>query len=169
MKKLNTASFVFASSANNEVVHVKRLFEAFCAPFPSLEAIPIVWRAIWDVLFQVARWGQEPSVEDWGRVQEALAFCSCGGEWPGSIRIEDKDVLIIPYCGDRILRLHLQGEEVEATADYSRRPSFSAASEVISLAERSGGFLSWVGEDPPPPPRIGNVGEAMMEAFNRQR
>ena len=105
---------------------------AFASAFPSLEGIaPHVWGYL------------QRDVAATDALVAALDASSCNGEWPGSVQIKWTEIAgkenlvfdecqIVPYCGDRICRITGIGVVI---CDYSRRPSLTAASEVIKLIE----------------------------------
>lgn len=133
-KKLREAQFGPRTSEEMETV-----VAAFTAAFPSLEGVaPHVWG-----YFHGER-------ESEIAIAAALDAASCDGEWPGQVKkiwseIVGRDellldeVVITPYCGDRVLRITPIGV---VTCDYSQRPSVTAAGEVLSLLE-SGAVRTW--------------------------
>ena len=124
------------------VTGFRQVFGAFVAPFPSLKTIrtEIVWAIVKSTTedeliaaVEVAKMEiiNQENVKDFpGRISaHRRTFVST---WRYGSTVET-EILIVPFVGDRYLKIISSGDEVEVTADYSVRPSLSAAVEIRKL------------------------------------
>lgn len=117
--------------------------DAFTAAFPSLECLDAA-----DLLRFM--YSEEEERQAGQRIAEALNIASVDGRWPGEVYRSMKqhagqkpkctELVLCPWVGDRVLRIiDARGAPIWAkwiaVADYSARPSATAAQNVIELTK----------------------------------
>lgn len=138
MKKLEQVSYFLVRNQEQFLA----VFDAFAAPFPSLEKVEGA------ALYRWIACADEDAAE---MVKRGLDSSSYGGRWPARIvratsrdvwgRLLEEKVTITPYVGDCHLIVYpsATNEWRIFVADYTRRPSAYATNNVIALVKKSQG------------------------------
>jgi hypothetical protein len=121
-------------------IGMRTVFEAFKAPYPSLNAVTLDG-------IRAALYGHEQ------QIIEEIKTSSVDGRWPARVLLVQEHYICLsqrisirciltPFVGDRHFVVHSDGErDIRCDCNYSERPSRTAAADVIAIVQSARGWF----------------------------